>query len=513
MSHGGRSTEARELNWPERLKQWIDRVQAVLIGAILTGSTLAFGGAVWWFRPVLALATGLLLLSWIVRLAIEGRVTIWKSPLSAIGLLSLFLGLAQLVPLPEEVHRRISPKGAEMIAAAEPEGLGPATALDGPIGNSSLAWWGGRGADRILRLGILRRPGGPAQVGLGERAFGIRALHRIGNCPVDRWPGRPLRRNRAGAGTDLGAHDGRGTEGARSDSAKTDGGLGGWLGGGPARASIRDRIHAGRSWGIFSPGLSGVASGARLGAPGTVPEGESRTADDPASRSGGRAKVAVLLVVVLLGSGLVGTLGGPILAVPVAIGLGLSGLSGLRVWGLRTASVVVTTLTLMSLGIGLWVGPMLDPIPGRAPISVGGWKAAEPDWKAAARVALDFPILGSGLGSYPTLVPHYKSADETPTTARSSLAQWWAEAGFAGLSLVGLGILWCLWKLPGSLRRIEPADYVLPASLMGAMASFALFSTIHWSMELSAVALSACAVAGTANRWLSGGTDLFVERA
>ncbi len=156
---------------------------------------------------------------------------------------------------------------------------------------------------------------------------------------------------------------------------------------------------------------------------------------------------------------------------------------------------------------------MLDPIPGRSPLSVGGLKAAEPDWKAAARVALDFPVMGSGLGTYPALVSHYKVSDETPTTAQSSLAQWWAEAGFVGLGLVGLAVLWCLWKIPGGLRRVEPADWVLPVSLLGAMVSFALFSTIHWSIELSAVALSACAVAGTANRWLSGGTDLFVERA
>ncbi len=222
--------------------------------------------------------------------------------------------------------------------------------------------------------------------------------------------------------------------------------------------------------------------------------------------------MAVLLAVVLLGSILTGVLGGPILAIPIALGLGVSGLSGLRVWGLRAASVVVTTVAIGSLGLGLWVGPMLDPIAGRSPIAVGGLRAAEPEWKAAARVAIDFPLLGGGLGSYPVLVSHYKTTDETPTTAQSSLAQWWAEAGFAGLALLGLGVLWCLWRVPAALKRIEPADWVLPASLLGAMASFALFSSIHWSMELSAVALSACAVAGTANRWLSGGTDLFVER-
>jgi hypothetical protein len=228
---------------------------------------------------------------------------------------------------------------------------------------------------------------------------------------------------------------------------------------------------------------------------------------------GGAARVAVLLAIVALGAGLSGLLGGPILAAPLAVGLALSGLSGLRVWGVRAASAAITTLLLACLALGAWLGPGIEPVAGRPPIAQGGLSAAVPHWKAAARVARDFPVLGAGLGSYPALVPFYKSTDETPNTAHSALARWAAESGLAGLGLLTLGAGWCLWRLPGALRRVERADWVLPASLAGAMAAFALFSAIHWSVELSAVSLSACAVAGTANRWLAGGTDLFVERA
>jgi hypothetical protein len=35
---------------------------------------------------------------------------------------------------------------------------------------------------------------------------------------------------------------------------------------------------------------------------------------------------------------------------------------------------------------------------------------------------------------------------------------------------------------------------------------------LHWSIELAAVALAASALAGTWNRWLAGGTDLFIAR-
>jgi hypothetical protein len=48
--------------------------------------------------------------------------------------------------------------------------------------------------------------------------------------------------------------------------------------------------------------------------------------------------------------------------------------------------------------------------------------------------------------------------------------------------------------------------------LIGAAAGFTLFSAVHWTVELGSVALAASALGGTWNRWLAGGTDLFVER-
>lgn len=499
------------MTWSERLKRWVDRVQAALIGATLVGSTLAFGGAVWWFRPVLALTTGLLLVLWVVRVALEGRLSVWKSPLTAVGLLALVLGLAQLVPLPGPVLRLVSPKGAEMVSMAGVQGRMPVS-MDR---SATLKWIGGAGAGLILfcvsgcftdRVGRLKWVWASVLAGFAfctvlgvvQLVGGLGGLYggiEPGKGPV--WaptmgdtqlaPGVTLLRRNAGSGG--------GWAVSRPERAFAVGSMMGGPGAYLALASLALPLGVGLALREMAPRGSREALGVRL------------------REEGGAAKVVVLLGVVVVGAGLSGVLGGPVLAVPTALGLGISGLSGLRVWGLRVVSVVVTAVVLVGLGVGVWVGPMLGPVPGRAPVAVGGWKAAEPDWKAAARVGLDFPVLGAGLGSYPAVVPHYKTTDETPNSARSSVAQWWAESGLAGMALLGLGVAWCLWRLPGALKRVERADWVLPASLVGAMASFALFSTIHWSVELSAVALSACAVAGTANRWLSGGTDLFVERA
>ena len=49
--------------------------------------------------------------------------------------------------------------------------------------------------------------------------------------------------------------------------------------------------------------------------------------------------------------------------------------------------------------------------------------------------------------------------------------------------------------------------------MIATVVCFLGFASLHWTIELPAVALAACAVFGTLDRWLSGGTDLFVEAA
>jgi O-antigen ligase len=120
--------------------------------------------------------------------------------------------------------------------------------------------------------------------------------------------------------------------------------------------------------------------------------------------------------------------------------------------------------------------------------------------------------VGTGLGTFAVAFPFYKSQDATTTSALSSVLQWWVEGGAVGLALLLIGGLWSLFRLPGAVRRVGTADRSLVFGLIGAATSFSLFSMVHWTVELSAVAIAASAWGGTCNRWLAGGTDLFVER-
>jgi hypothetical protein len=94
----------------------------------------------------------------------------------------------------------------------------------------------------------------------------------------------------------------------------------------------------------------------------------------------------------------------------------------------------------------------------------------------------------------------------------SSLLQCAVESGAVGLGIVALGGLWCLCRLPWCVKAVGTADRTLIYGLIGAALSFSLWSSVHWTAELPAVAIAASALGGAWNRWLAGGTDLFVER-
>jgi O-antigen ligase len=173
----------------------------------------------------------------------------------------------------------------------------------------------------------------------------------------------------------------------------------------------------------------------------------------------------------------------------------------------------VTLLSVLALGGGILLGEVWSRIPDVRPLAAAeDLETATRVWADAGAILRDFPVLGTGLGSFAAIFPLYKSCDEAQTTALSSLLQWWVEAGAVGVALLVVALLWCLYRLPGAVRRVGTADRALAFGMIGAAVGFGLFSAVHWTVELAAVAVAASALGGAGNRWLAGGTDLFVER-
>jgi hypothetical protein len=244
-----------------------------------------------------------------------------------------------------------------------------------------------------------------------------------------------------------------------------------------------------------------------------APRGSRETLRMRLSEAGQGSLVLLLCGMLLASAILVGLMAGPMGSVPFAIGLALVGLPAAWPTGVRWTAIGLTVVALLFLGGGVVLGELWSRLPESrppfAPVRLAGGAEA---LACARAIAVDFPIVGTGLGSFSAIGPFYKTSEATTTTAQSSLIQWWVESGLAGLVLLLLAAVWCLCRLPGAVRRVGTADRSLVFGLIGAATSFTLFSAVHWTVELGAVALAASAWGGTWNRWLAGGTDLFVER-
>lgn len=93
-----------------KLVNGLDRLLAFSLAALLLGTSLAFGGGVWWARIAIAGLSFVMILAWLARVALVGPWRVLKSPLTALGAMALGLAVVQLLPLPATVVERISPR-------------------------------------------------------------------------------------------------------------------------------------------------------------------------------------------------------------------------------------------------------------------------------------------------------------------------------------------------------------------------------------------------------------------
>jgi hypothetical protein len=499
--------------------------------AVVGGTILAFGGAVWWAPVVIASLAWLSVLGILVQCLLQGRLCVVRSPLAVLGVLALGLASFQLVPLPASIAGKISPQSRalyalgtlprlvqsddpgfelpELIAVRSPVTVDRSATLRWMAGAAvclGIFWAVSQFTDRVSRLyliwgsvvagflintaiGVVQLICGAGGVygflepGRGSHWFpSVNDLVTAPNMAVLRllpaskaghppwaavWPDKPFQ-----IGSMLGGPDA-------------------YL----ALGSLGLPLLLALVLQLMAPRGSREGLWARLG------------------HSGQGSLLVLLCGLGLTSAVLVGILAGPMLCLPFGLALLLVGLPSTGWTGLRWSAVGVTAAALLAIGLGVGLGKLWAKYPDAGPpVKAQNISEASVIWKDARRIVHDFPIVGSGLGSFASIYPFYKSRDEAATTAQSSLLQWWVEGGVAGLGLLVVGVLWSLKRLPAAIGRVGPADRALAFGLIGAAVGFSLYSLVHWSVELVAVSIAASAIAGTGNRWLAGGTDLFVER-
>jgi hypothetical protein len=241
------------------------------------------------------------------------------------------------------------------------------------------------------------------------------------------------------------------------------------------------------------------------------PRGSRESLSYRLQHTGHGGLTVLLLIMLVVSSLLVGLMAGPWFCLPFALGMAAVGLP--RAAGSRWLSIGLLCLLFASLGVGAALAvawPIV--VGGRPPFATVSGEFARLIWTESLPLVREFPLVGTGMGSFGTIYPYVKTHDSTLTAAMSSLLQCAVESGAAGLGILTVAAFWCLFRLPACLKRVGSADRTLAYGLIGAALSFTLWSVVHWTVELPAVAISASALGGTWNRWLAGGTDLFVER-
>jgi len=511
-----------------------DRVLAWAVVALVLGSALCFGGAVWWFRPAVAVLGFLLAGTTLAQLLIQGRMPILKSPLSLVGFLALALGMLQLVPLPPPLAHRISPVAQQIYSygvipklaqtdlpeaqLVEPaQGRSPATLdraatlrwLVGAALCLGIFWGVSHFADRLGRLylvwgSIVAAFLLNAALGLVQITGGAEGLYgflRPGRAPS--WAPslddlletpsttlmRPLDDSRAATGR------------------------------APALLPLAVVPEQPFWFGTMIGSAGAFLAFGSLALPLALaivlqlisPRGSREGLSSRLSQTGQGSLIVLMMVMLVSSAFLVGMMAGPRFCPPFVLGLAAVGLP--RAAGSRWSSIGLTGLLVASVGLGaMLVAAWPNVVGGSPPVAPISWEPTKLLWTESLPILRDFPMVGTGFGSFGAIHPYSKTQDAASTTAMSSLLQWGLESGAIGLGLVSLAGLWCVCRLPVCLKRVGSADRTLAYGLIGAVVGFSLWSIVQWTVELPAVAISASALGGTWNRWLAGGTDLFVER-
>ncbi len=516
-----------------------DRLLTAGTAAAVLGSILAFGGSVWWYRPAAVVVIMVLVTMQLVQQLLRGRMPVFKSPLTFLWIMVLAIGLVQLAPLPASLAERMAPKSHEVyvygvlpelaklddpdVQVEGPTSIRTPSTVDRPATLRwlisaamclALFWTMAHYVDRLKRLYLVwgciaagfMLNAAFAVVQISGQADGIYGF--IGETRDVGW---------GPSADELAAAPGGAVLRALDDSVPTSEQP-------PPGQAWQSVVWVPRHSFLFGMMPGGSSAFLALGAMALplsfgivlhvlAPRGSR---ENLASRlgPGGQGSLAALLVVMLVVAAfVVGMTAGRWFCLPFVGSLLLVGLLSATSPGSRGVAFGLTAIVVTSLALGVTLNSMWPVMLGsQPPIAPLSWETAGTVWKESAAIMRDFPLLGTGFGSFPIIYPYYKSQDLALNNPMSSVLRCGIEGGAAVLLILAMGAFWCLWRVPGCVKKVGSADRALVFGLIGAVLGFAVWSTFNWTVDLPAVAFSASALCGTWNRWLAGGTDLFVER-
>ncbi|GEM_PF-2016923 len=209
-------------------------------------------------------------------------------------------------------------------------------------------------------------------------------------------------------------------------------------------------------------------------------------------------QVLLMFILGLVGTSLIFTMSrGAILSVLLAGGF-VAGVLGIHESLGRRRLLVVAALLVIG-GFALWIG--LGPVLDRFGDVAVGWSDRLILYQQALNMVRDFPILGTGFGTFGSIFPRYQapplSFDIRFSYAHNDLLQLVTEGGVVALGILGLG-LWGLFREVAVVRilglakpaplRIWPGARVAgsAAAVVMGLAGFYKLSGLQMPLALAA---------------------------
>jgi len=134
-----------------------------------------------------------------------------------------------------------------------------------------------------------------------------------------------------------------------------------------------------------------------------------------------------------------------------------------------------TSVLIFSLALlwAIWIG--LDAVISRFFTSTDDFGFRWAMWVSTFQILKDFPLFGSGLGTFTYIFPMYRSLhiQGLATHAENDLLQLGAEAGLIGMGLLLIVFFYLFWRIVSGLRSLshsEPERYIAIGGLVGILA-------------------------------------------
>ncbi|HUL19983.1 MAG TPA: O-antigen ligase family protein [Thermodesulfobacteriota bacterium] len=149
-----------------------------------------------------------------------------------------------------------------------------------------------------------------------------------------------------------------------------------------------------------------------------------------------------------------------------------------------------TSILILGLAIlwAAWIG--LDAVINRFFMTSESLKGRWEFWVNTFQIYQDFPIFGSGLGTFVQIFPMYRSFHiiGLVTHAENDFLQLLSEVGTLGTGLLAVLFFFLLWKIASGIRALaegEPARYIALGGLVGIL-SLMFHSLVERNIQIPA---------------------------